>query len=85
LAYLAKAYLPENVGRIVEVIKAYGANPEGHGFEWQVETRTKLRTVILDRGPANPALPAIYVVPDAWLRPISGVPVHDEVTDEVTA
>ncbi|KVS07784.1 hypothetical protein [Burkholderia vietnamiensis] len=26
-----------------------------------------------------------FRIPDAWLRPISGVPVTDDVTDEVTA
>lgn len=74
LAYITNAYLPENIGRVVEVIKASGTNPEGHGLEWEVRIGTAIRTVVLDSRMVVPDAPIVYVHPDAWLRPINGAP-----------
>lgn len=74
LAYITNAYLPENIGRVVEVIKLAGPNPDGHGPEWEVKISTRIRTVVLaSRMIASPTN-TVHVHPDAWLRPINGAP-----------
>lgn len=83
LAYIVRDPYPENVGRVVRVIGP-AERPED-GPEWDCEScGAPLR--VLD--PARPWVLAVDVrfdCYDADLRPISGVPVHDEVCDEVMA
>ncbi|MFT0167509.1 hypothetical protein ACLKMY_00575 [Paraburkholderia mimosarum] len=82
LAYITRNFCSENIGRVVEVIDAFGEYPE-FGFCWNVASQEPLAAV-------NPhtderlALTSGFI-PDAWLRPISGVPVHDEQLDEMPA
>lgn len=82
LAYIVRDPYPENVGRVVRVI---GPNAHAGGPEWDCEScGAPLR--VLD--PARPwafAIDARFDCYDADLRPISGVPVEDEVCDEVMA
>lgn len=68
--------------RIVEVKAPYGDYLH-LGFCWYVEAPTPI--------PAMDAMTGLTChitngwCPDMWLRPISGVPVTDDVEDEVTA
>ncbi|UVS93491.1 hypothetical protein [Burkholderia glumae] len=85
LAIIVQAMLPENIGKIVEVLSPLGHDC-GLGFRWLAKTvggpaRTvsvvDFSSVFVDPEPAG--------IPDAWLRPISGLPGPDDVTDEVVA
>lgn len=69
-------------GRIVEVVRF--VPPRGPGAEW--DQRPTWWCVFqsawfTDRGYMVTECPLL----DSWLRPISGVPVTDDVLDEVTA
>ncbi|MGB8422210.1 hypothetical protein [Paraburkholderia sp.] len=76
LAYVV-GDIPE-AGLVVTVVKAFGQDYEfGFGFCWTVESREPQKTL---RG-----FITRFEVPDSNLRPISGVPVNEEVTEEVTA
>lgn len=86
-----------NEGRIVEVKRFLGSNPiyrgehwaTGEGPCWEIEFAGEASAPAIYRHLDDSISPAgaerTGAVPDAWLRPISGVPVTDEVTDEVTA
>jgi hypothetical protein len=80
LAYIVESPFPENVGRVVEVLSAYGEYRD-EGFCWNVCSKFPL-TAILDIGVGIVCTREAFT-PDRCLRPISGVPVHDELTDEV--
>lgn len=60
-------------GQIVEVISIFGPLRD-FGLAWNCSNATM-------RDVGFPSLP----IPDAMLRPISGVPVHDEQIDKVIA
>jgi hypothetical protein len=76
-----------NLGKIVEVIKLLGETPEFDGQFWNIDdgpswlVEAKGSPILCSVGPPLSVVP----IPDAWLRPISGVPVDEEITDEVTA
>lgn len=79
LAYIVGGY-PENIGAIVTVsAPEFDKSAELNRRIWIVTFRGELRAkrthVAKERG----------CIPDSYLRPISGVPVTDDVTDEVTA
>ena len=87
LAYVVRdKEFPENVGRIVEVIQpAMLDGSEAPGFWWDVRALGKPHPVSY-HGEACFAMYAMdFEMPDSDLRPISGVPLHDEACDEVTA
>lgn len=71
---------PENNGVIVEVESVAGE--DRYGVVWNVRHRTPMR---VDSGPHVDRWTTNGEIHDCNLRPISGVPVHDEVNDEVTA
>lgn len=81
LAIIVQALLPENIGKIVEVLQPLGDDC-GMGFRWLVKTVLPGRTVSVidfhtvfeDSAPAG--------IPDAWLRPVSGLPITDDIKDE---
>lgn len=82
LAYLLASFRDENVGRVVQVVRRAG----DHwlmGPMWVARACGPLPTV--DYGGRPSGDHATAECPDAWLRPISGVPVHDEQRDEVPA
>lgn len=86
LAYVVHG---EEMGSVVTVIREWGSWGE-FGFIWTVEFNHDVRTYVSPDGTASNCLETglvkrILQCPDAWLRPISGVPVTDDVTDEVTA
>jgi hypothetical protein len=83
LAYIVYTNgLPENIGRVVEVIEPYGEFRD-LGFCWYVRSATPMAGLNPYTGERLQVTDGF--VPDSWLRPISGVPVDDEVTDEVQA
>ena len=61
-----------SLGRVVEVIRFEGEFKD-RGPVWLVRSQEPLPT---NRGPK-----CEFHSRDAWLRPISGVPVHDEETE----
>lgn len=71
---------PENNDVIVEVMSVSTVTEKG-AF-WNVLLRTP---ALVEYGPLVGTYSVRVVVADANLRPISGVPVHDEQLDEVTA
>ncbi|PRH46374.1 hypothetical protein C6V05_20805 [Burkholderia multivorans] len=68
--------------RIVEVKAPYGDYMH-FGFCWYVEAPAPIPA--MDARTGLSCQIANGWCPDAWLRPISGVPVSDDVTNEVTA
>ncbi|MBU9649374.1 hypothetical protein LGN12_18925 [Burkholderia multivorans] len=84
LAIIVRAMCPENVGRIVEVLPQ--SEMGCFGLEWN--TRGRGPVIVLSR--LTGLIVGSYVaddgwVPDAWLRPVTGLPITDDVEDEVTA
>ncbi|MFX3547684.1 hypothetical protein V8918_02840 [Ralstonia mannitolilytica] len=82
MAIIVRCTIEENIGHVVHVHSSYGEVP-GYGFCWNVDCPTPLIAVSLadnQRYRRNDGY-----IPDDWLRPISGVPVHDEERGEVTA
>lgn len=77
LAIIIRAHLSENVGAIVEVIAPCEYFGEGY---WHCRSCTPRRGVIGDRVVSAAKEHSIL---DAWMRPISGVPVDDEVKDDI--
>ncbi|KVE11182.1 hypothetical protein WI92_00655 [Burkholderia vietnamiensis] len=81
LAYLTASDFPENVGRVVEVTNDGYAGVGG--WVWAVVSTVPLKGWILDTWQVS--VSRNLAVPDHDLRPINGVPVTDDVEDEVTA
>jgi hypothetical protein len=87
LAYIVNTVEPRNVGKVVEVLEYAGVNPYfddwiwcgGQGPSWFVRCESGLI------GSVDGISRKVAVCADSRLRPISGVPVHDEVTEEITA
>lgn len=82
LAIVIKAHIPENVGKIVRVQK-FMRNDELFGPLWQVECESIRNTV--GRKTLKPMKRGgrpLYA-PDDWMRPVSGLPLNDEVTDDI--
>lgn len=85
LAIVMHSETGRNLGKIVEVIKLLGESPVfdgrswgiGDGLLWLVEA--KGAPISVRFGPPLAVVP----MPDAWLRPISGIPLNDEVTDDL--
>jgi hypothetical protein len=79
LAYIIRSEIPENVGAVVEVLRldAEQSIESGEPVWW---TRSPAPTMH-----SNGVIDYDGVVEDSRLRPISGVPVHDEERDEVPA
>ncbi|WP_257755173.1 hypothetical protein [Burkholderia glumae] len=73
-------WAPENIGRIVEVTRRRIG--EKQGPSWLV----RADRVLVERwedGRVRMVYERFYL--DACLRPVSGIPMTDDVTDEVTA
>jgi hypothetical protein len=77
------AYMIEgpHAGRVFEVIDAWGNYRGNH--VWNVKTREELKKWS-GGASSEPLPPSKYgQAYDHWLRPISGVPVDDEVTEDL--
>ncbi|MBB5547514.1 hypothetical protein [Paraburkholderia fungorum] len=69
-----------NNGHIVEVLHL------AYGDTWSVKCIAHVKGFMASLGIFLPAVPGeVCECRDKWLRPISGVPVNDEVKDEVGA
>jgi hypothetical protein len=80
LAIIVKAPLSRDggpLGLIVEVL-GDGETDSMFGFCWLCKFRTPMETV------GGHILTTLHVADD-WLKPISGLPIDEEITDEVTA
>ncbi|MEX3914854.1 hypothetical protein AB4Y43_01220 [Paraburkholderia sp. BR10872] len=65
----------DGIGMVLKVVSAWGRYPE-YGFLWNVETPREVRTW-------SGRMTRFPQIPDAWLKPVSGLPIEDEVTDEI--
>jgi len=79
LAYIVTGDIKENIGAVVEVlsIDIELSNILAEPF-WNVRARRPLET-------KTGLFTEVGTIEDRRLRPISGVPVHEEERDEVTA
>lgn len=85
LAILIHASLEENIGKIVKVLSSARGNADGMPW-WHISCESmEFGTGVVDgmRLPINRF--NSLECPDAWLRPISGIPMTEDVTDEVVA
>jgi hypothetical protein len=85
LAIVTHARRTENIGKIVLVI-GRAKDDETAGPAWQIHAERIQNVVFSQTGlPAirNPKLPLHQ--PDAWLKPVSGIPVGEDVRDEMVA
>jgi len=68
-----------NLGRIVEVLHLWGEDE--HGPNWLCKS---IEPIAL-RGPGDSTVyDTECISADAWLRPITGLPITDDIKDEVT-
>ena len=77
LAIIIKAIHPENVGRIVEV-ESYFGDTEDYKNLWQVSFVGSPGRGIFGRSQRG-------LTPQAWLRPITGIPETEDQEEEMTA
>lgn len=75
MAYVVKAPLGGPIGIVVKV-ERFDSHHEHYGPLWLCIGRDPLPTIGL--GDRKDVL-----ISDDWLRPIGGVPIHDEVTDDM--
>lgn len=69
------------LGYIVEVVQA--APPREEGARWEIQFRAD--QPIYHRITGELLKGTRVWILDAWLRPVSGIPVTDDIEDEVTA
>ncbi|HVI88285.1 MAG TPA: hypothetical protein VM659_08285 [Dongiaceae bacterium] len=83
LAIVVKACIVENIGKIVEVIGPSDDHPV-LGFRWSIRPQSPMRSVdgIDLTTQVGPSLGNLACADD-WLRPVSGLPITDEVTDDL--
>lgn len=81
LAILIHASVKDNIGMIVSVGESAGCR-EGYSACWYIKASPKKVTI----GNAVRAFKPDEALwcPDEWLRPVSGLPVTDDIIDEVT-
>ncbi|PRD86907.1 hypothetical protein C6P76_13905 [Burkholderia multivorans] len=72
----------ENEGRVFEIV-AYRFNHAKFGHLWKIRSVEPLNAFSQKGDPLGKQI--FFDCPDDWLRPISGVPVTDDVEDGVTA
>ncbi|VVE84973.1 hypothetical protein [Pandoraea sputorum] len=81
LAYITHSDFPSNIGRVVSVIECVGVL---YGqVNWEVRGRGGFD--VWDDEHQCDSRSDSMCVPDEDLRPIGGVPVHDDIRDEVPA
>lgn len=82
LAIVIKASRESNIGKIVRVICLY--SHESKGTAWEIECENVSEVVgILSNRPARRNPEKALIAWDDWLRPISGIPMNEEVTDDL--
>jgi hypothetical protein len=83
LAIIVQCDIKEAIGVVVEVLSPAGCNAPGV-FEWFVRPSRPLRCFDVFGLPTKGTLTEMGC-PDAWLRPVSGLPIDEETRDEVAA
>lgn len=85
LAIVIKSIVPENIGKIVKVVR-FSKNDPRFGPMWILECES-VRNVVglrsLGKLPRRTDLPLHG--PDDWLRPVSGLPMTDDIDTEIPA
>ena len=85
LAIIVRSEFSEDIGTICEVL--YQCDPlewvDPEIPEWTCKSERISRVMDSDTGEIRLAID--FDIPDAWLRPVSGLPIDEEVKDEVTA
>lgn len=81
LAYLLNktGKAQENEGHVFEVI-GYHFNHPKYGHLWKIRSVEPLNAFSQKGEPLGKRLS--FECPDDWLRPITGLPITDDVTDE---
>ena len=81
LAYIVAGLVDPspNIGKVVEVIGLYGID-SALGLMWRCRATSPILT---RRRDGRITADLKFASPDAWLRPISGVPVTDDVTEDL--
>lgn len=81
MAILIKTF---QAGLIGEVEYYFGVSPinPSHTVCWAVRFTNKINAVQKDRKPCRANL---VVLPDEWLRPVSGLPMDEDIKQEETA
>lgn len=85
LAYIVVDPLnPNNLGKVVQVAHVASAWVDPDVHEWTCVPCGEVAGFDTSRGnkPVCAKGGMLIDIPDAWLRPISGVPLHDEQHDE---
>ena len=77
LAYIVGSKFPENNGRVVEVLDAYGADMDGE-FCWFFSCRSPIQCFGQISGDKRLCYEGI--IADSMLRPISGIHLDDETS-----
>jgi len=81
LAIIVRSRLaPENIGRIVEIVRRRSTETEKEGPEWLVRCDRNM-VERWEHGFVRLVTERFYL--DACLRPVSGLPVEDEVTEDL--
>jgi hypothetical protein len=87
-AFIIRASVAANIGRVVEIVRRditiapLDENPGEVRWECKIfgdcvgQDRTTGQPIRIKAGD-------VISTPDSWLRPISGVPVDDEVTEDL--
>lgn len=84
LAISICASLEENIGKIVTV-GARALDHPTYGPMWSIDAYSILSGTRFMGGEITSVRGALLLCPDAWLRPITGLPITDDVTEEITA
>lgn len=87
LAYIAvDPHNPQDIGKVVQVVRAAIDWVDESLPEWECIAKSDIGGYWNGTEDGRGFIAGGVVdIPDAWLRPISGVPVHDEQHDEVSA
>jgi hypothetical protein len=80
LAIIIASDFPEEIGMVVEVLPDSLVDEE-FGFCWHI--RAKRPVACWDPATGKDVFNSEFCVPDSDLRPVTGLPVHDEVTDDI--
>lgn len=70
----------QDLGKLVEVIKGEGLDCDGD-YCWECQPLSPLTGC--DEGRVETNLTLIDI-PDAWLKPVSGLPLDEEVLEEIS-
>ncbi|WP_186215901.1 hypothetical protein [Burkholderia gladioli] len=82
LAIIIKTRSGEAIGWIVRVLEIGREIPD-LGYAWCIKTSKPVYVESIASG--KHSYTDEPLCPDSWLRPISGIPMTDDVTDEVVA